>query len=118
MAWKKSADHNIQASLSNSLLDSSVMRPFSRICFAALLFCSTQTIFGQTQETAARGPISLDDAIRMAEANEPTFAAALAEGRAKALERKDARTALLPSATYHNQYLFTQSHGPQATTTE
>lgn len=118
MAWKKSADHNIQASLSNSLLDSIVMRPFSRICFAALLFCSAQTIFGQTQEAAARGPISLDDAIRMAEANEPTFAAALAEGRATALERKDARAALLPSATYHNQYLFTQSNGTQATTTQ
>ena len=71
-------------------------------------------MFGQTQETVPRGAISLDEAIRMAEANEPTFAAALAEGRATALERKDARAAFLPSATYHNQYLFTQSNGTQA----
>lgn len=75
-------------------------------------------MFGQAQETAPRGPISLDEAIRMAESNEPGFAAALAEGRATALERKDARAALLPSATYHNQYLFTQSNGTQAATTQ
>ena len=73
---------------------------------------------GQTPEATPHGPISLDEAIRMAEANEPTFAAALAEGRATALERKDARAALLPSATYHNQYLFTQSNGTQAATTQ
>ena len=118
MVLKRSVGNDIQASLRNSLLDLSVMRPFSRICFAALLFCCTRTIFGQTQAAEPRGPISLDDAIRMAEANEPTFAAALAEGRATALERKDARAALLPSATYHNQYLFTQSNGTQATTTQ
>src|ERR1700742_4870968 len=100
MVLKRSVGNDIQASLRNSLLDLSVMRPFSRICFAALLFCCTRTIFGQTQAAEPRGPISLDDAIRMAEANEPTFAAALAEGRATALERKDARAALLPSATY------------------
>ena len=75
-------------------------------------------MFGQTQETVPRGAISLDEAIRMAEANEPTFAAAFAEGRATALERKDARAAFLPSATYHNQYLFTQSNGTQAATTQ
>jgi outer membrane protein TolC len=34
------------------------------------------------------------------------------------LERKDARAALLPSATYHNQYLFTESNRTQATTTQ
>lgn len=63
-------------------------------------------------------PISLDEAIRRAEATEPTFAAAAAEGRATALERKDARAALLPSATYHNQYLFTESNQTHATTTQ
>lgn len=72
----------------------------------------------QVQPAKPSGPISLDEAIRMAEANEPTFAAALAEGRATALERKDARAALLPSATYHNQYLFTQSNQTFAATTQ
>jgi outer membrane protein TolC len=83
-----------------------------------LLLWTVQSVLGQAQEAAQRGPISLDDAIHMAEANEPTFAAALAEGRATALERKDARAGLLPSVTYHNQYLFTQSNGTQATTTQ
>lgn len=63
-------------------------------------------------------PISLDEAIRRSETNQPAFAAAAAEGRATALERKDARAALLPSATYHNQYLFTQSNRTHAVTTQ
>lgn len=99
-------------------LDSISMRPLRRICCAALLLLNFQFMLGQAQATAPSGPISLDDAIRLAEANEPTFATALAEGRVTALQRKDARAALLPSATYHNQYLFTQSNGSQAATTQ
>ncbi len=72
----------------------------------------------QVTPSNPNAPISLDDAIRRAETNEPAFAAAAAEGRATALERKDARAALLPSATYHNQYLFTQSNGTHAVTTQ
>ena len=118
MAQSRSVGRGYSGFLKQSALDSTSMRPLRRICCAALLFWSVQTVFGQTQETVPRGAISLDEAIRMAEANEPTFAAAFAEGRATALERKDARAALLPSATYHNQYLFTQSNGTQATTTQ
>jgi outer membrane protein TolC len=67
---------------------------------------------GRTQSPPPPGnsPISLDDAIRLAEANEPTFAAALAENRAVTLERKDAKAGLLPSVDFHNQFLFTQSN--------
>ena len=57
--------------------------------------------------------ISLDEAIHRAEANEPAFAAAAAEARASRLERANARAGLLPSAVYHNQYLFTQGSGTQ-----
>ena len=73
---------------------------------------SAQSAAPQTPATvpASQTAITLDDAIRRAEANEPAFAAAMAEGRATALERKDARAALLPSATFHNQYLFTESN--------
>ncbi len=60
--------------------------------------------------------ITLNEAIRRAEANEPAFAVAAAEQRATALERKDARAALLPSASYHNQFLFTESNKSQAAT--
>lgn len=63
-------------------------------------------------------PLTLDDAIRIAQANEPAFAAALAERRATALEEKDAKAGLLPSVTLHNQYLFTQSNRTAATTTQ
>ena len=55
--------------------------------------------------------ISLPEALRRAEANEPTFRAAEAERRALALERTNARAALLPSATYHNQVIYTQPNG-------
>ena len=61
--------------------------------------------------TLSSTSLTLDEAIRRAEANEPIFASALAENRALALERKDARAALLPTATYHNQVIYTQPNG-------
>jgi outer membrane protein TolC len=60
--------------------------------------------------------ISLDDAIAQARANEPAFAAAVAASRNAALDRSIARSALLPSVEYHNQYLYTQPlHAPAGT---
>ncbi len=59
--------------------------------------------------------MTLEQAVQQAERNEPTFAAAVAESRATALERKDARAALLPSAVYHNQFLFTESNHSKTT---
>ena len=52
--------------------------------------------------------ITLDDAIARARANEPTLAAAAAAAHNAALDRSIARAALLPSANYLNQYLYTQ----------
>jgi outer membrane protein TolC len=57
--------------------------------------------------------ITLDEAIRRAEANEPSYAASSAESRASALDRSIARGALLPSVMYHNQALYTQGNGEQ-----
>jgi outer membrane protein TolC len=63
----------------------------------------------------AQGPapshISLAEAIRRAEANEPTFAASAAAQKTEAINSYLAKAALLPTATYHNQMLFTQSNG-------
>jgi outer membrane protein TolC len=57
--------------------------------------------------------ITLEDAISRAKANEPTFAAAVAADKVAALNHSLARSALLPSVVYHNQYLYTQpAHGP------
>lgn len=55
--------------------------------------------------------ITLDEAIRRAQLNEPVFAAALADKKVAALDRSIARTALLPSAIYHNQVLYTEPNG-------
>ena len=76
----------------------------------------------QTQISAAQAsmsgpvspaPITLEDAIARAKANEPNFAAAVASAKVAALDRSLARSALLPSVVYHNQYLYTQpAHGP------
>ena len=65
------------------------------------------------QPAAAGAPatITLDEAIRRAEANEPTYAAASAENRAAGLDRSIARNGLLPSVIYHNQVLYTQANG-------
>ena len=56
-------------------------------------------------------PITLQDAIHRAEANEPTFAAVRAGQKAASLDRGIARAALLPSVIYHNQFLYTQPNG-------
>jgi outer membrane protein TolC len=91
------------------------------ICFL-LLGGASVAAGGQTPgETASAAPsasnqpvaITLDEAIRRAEANEPAFAASLAESKASALDRSIARAGLLPGVTYHNQALYTQGNGQQ-----
>jgi outer membrane protein TolC len=55
--------------------------------------------------------ITLEEAIRRAQANEPAYAAMSAESRAMQLDRSIARAGLLPSVVYHNQALYTQANG-------
>jgi outer membrane protein TolC len=85
----------------------------ARTSLLFLLMGLVQLVMGKTQAPSpkAAATVTLDDAIRLAETNEPSFAAAAAESRAAALERKDAKAGLLPSVVFHNQYLFTQSNG-------
>jgi outer membrane protein TolC len=59
--------------------------------------------------------ITLEEAIRRAQANEPNFAIARAEVKATALDRSIAHAALLPNAVYHNQFLYTQGNGEGVT---
>jgi outer membrane protein TolC len=59
--------------------------------------------------------ITLDEAIRRAEANEPAYAVASAESRASALDRFIARAGLLPNVAYHNQALYTQTNRGETT---
>ena len=95
------------------------MRPRRIVCLA--LLSASLPLLSQTpqpQSTQSPQPLTLEEAIRLAEANEPAFVAAAAEGRATQLERTDARAGLLPSVVYHNQYLFTQSNHTVAATTQ
>jgi outer membrane protein TolC len=62
----------------------------------------------QPTANAPASAITLEEAISLARANEPGFAAAVAASRVSQLDRSIARAALLPGVTYHNQFLYTQ----------
>jgi outer membrane protein TolC len=89
----------------------------SRVLAGALFFFVTAGLVpadGQTPDAAsAASPITLDEAIHRAEANEPGYAASSAESRSAALDRSIARGELLPGVAYHNQALYTQANGRQ-----
>jgi len=55
--------------------------------------------------------ISLPEAIRRAQSNEPVFAASAAGQKSAAINSYLAKAALLPSVAYHNQMLYTQPNG-------
>ena len=57
--------------------------------------------------------LTLAQALALARANEPAFAAAYAASRSAGLDRSIARAGLLPTASYHNQFLYTQPNGAQ-----
>lgn len=75
----------------------------SMVLTAPLLCCVN--LAGQTSPPPV---IALDEAIKRARANEPTFAAAVAQSRVADLDRSIAHAALLPTAVYHNQFIYTQ----------
>jgi outer membrane protein TolC len=85
----------------------------------AVVFLCLSCAWVHAQTSATQGAaLTIEEAIQRAEANEPAFATALAEQKASALERKDAAAGLLPSAVYHNNYLFTESNKTRAVTTQ
>lgn len=63
------------------------------------------------QQTETPPSLTLSEAIKQAQANEPTFAAAVAAQKSARIDSYLAKAALLPSATYHNQMLYTQPNG-------
>jgi outer membrane protein TolC len=84
------------------------------MCLASLVApVASNAQLVQPTPTATSSPVSitLDEAIARAHANEPTFAAALAASRVATIDRSIARAGLLPSAIYHNQFLYTQPNG-------
>ncbi len=80
----------------------------------------TAGVNGQTadasvaQGTAAASTpvtITLDEAIRRAEADEPMYAASSAANQSASLDRSIARAGLLPNVAYYNQGLYTEANG-------
>lgn len=63
------------------------------------------------QQAGTPEHVSLTDAIKRAEANEPMFATAVAAQRSAKIDSYLAKAALLPSVTFHNQMLYTQPNG-------
>ena len=76
------------------------------------------TASSPTAPNAGAIVITLDEAIKRAEANEPAFAAASAASRSAALDRSIARAGLLPSARLLSQGIYTQPNGIRAETGE
>jgi len=69
----------------------------------------------QAQSIPARpATITLEEAIHRAQANEPAFAAAMADSKAARLDRWTARADLLPGVVYHNQAIYTQGNGQKS----
>jgi outer membrane protein TolC len=69
------------------------------------------TFFAQEVTPGGAAAISLSEAIRRAQQNEPTFASALATQKSAVIDRYLRNAALLPSVVYHNQVLYTQPNG-------
>ena len=57
-------------------------------------------------------PITLHEAIRLAQASDVAFRSATTDKTVAGLDKTIARSALLPGVIYHNQYLYTQSGHP------
>ncbi len=70
---------------------------------------------GQAQNNGADAGkpvvITLDDAIRLAQASEPAYAAARAASQSADLDRSIARAGLLPNARFLSQDIYTQPNG-------
>ena len=76
--------------------------------------CLLATV-ASAQTPVLTGPdLTLEQAIARATANEPAFAAARADREVSRIERTNARFAMLPTATYHNQAIYTQPNGVPA----
>src|SRR6516165_3858269 len=74
-----------------------------------------RTMCAAQQAAAPPVSISLEDAIKRAQSANTAFAAANADTMIAQSEHTIARSLLLPSVVYHNQYLYTQGTGQPAT---
>jgi outer membrane protein TolC len=79
------------------------------LCFFVLVIgCGSSAVKAQSGTPSPAAPITLDEAIRRAQAVETTYGAALADAGVAQAQRGIARSALLPGIVYHNEFLYTQ----------
>jgi outer membrane protein TolC len=78
---------------------------------AALLCLGCAALQSQTDVAPAAVMISLDEAIRRAQQNQPDYAAAAANSQLAHIDRTMAHMAPLPTVLFHNQALYTQPLG-------
>lgn len=67
--------------------------------------------------SAANESITLDEAIRRAQASDVTYRTAAADKAIAGLDKSIARSALLPGVVYHNQYFYTKAGQPSPLST-
>jgi outer membrane protein TolC len=96
--------------------ESTLVRSTVKALCASVIFIGPGLFAQSAASLSATAPattpvITLDEAVHLAEKNEPTFAAAQARAQIARLDHSVAVAGLLPSVTYHNQYLFTQGNG-------
>lgn len=75
------------------------------------LMCATGVAQNVAAATSTPVVITLEDAIHRAQQNEPTFANARGVQQSAAIDHYLSKAALLPSAVYNNQLLYTQPNG-------
>jgi len=82
---------------------------------AVAILATGVLVHAQPQAMQAASPtatsITLEEAIRRAESNDPAYATAKADNGSARLDRSIARAGILPSVAYHNQLLYTQPNG-------
>ncbi|WP_254063902.1 TolC family protein [Granulicella sp. S190] len=78
------------------------------LCFAQGLLRAQGNAAASLPSAATTPTVTLDEALSRARSNEPGFAAAAAASRVSNIDRSIARGALLPTVTYHNQFIYTQ----------
>ena len=82
-----------------------------RFCGVGSAQANAQPDTTQSAPNAAPVAITLAEALKRAEANEPNFATALANNKVARLDKSIARAALLPSARFAGQGLYVQPNG-------
>lgn len=89
-------------------------RAVVRAVLLAVGVFAIEGVRGVAQQALAGDPpvhVTLAEAIKRAQANEPGFRAAAAAQKSAGIDGYLAKAALLPGVTYHNQGLYTQPNG-------